>query len=122
MTTGGLKAELIEKIKKAMTDKICVVHVTNNEAAPTTIFSPGTVWKTLNHLEEVLDDPNAGTNYHVPTSNFPDTVTKLAQDTLNKRNYGNIFDRPQLISTVNIDVLDRYKRRKNDPVINAFIT
>ena len=111
----GKKAELVERLEKAMVDKVCVAVTRNSEPASTNVFTPGTRWITLTPLDETLDDPNDGSAFHAPTPNFPGVNIRTENAAPKKRNYGETFDRPPFVATVDIDELDSFKRRKLDP-------
>ena len=49
---GGLKAELVERLKNTMEDKVPIASVTTVEVAPTHVFGAGVSWKPLTPLAE----------------------------------------------------------------------
>ena len=105
---SGRKVELVSRLQQAMVDRIPLVSISGNEVAPSNLFSPGATWVRLTPLAETLDDPNEGTEFHAPTE-VEGVATRVK-----KRNFGQSFDRPQFSGTMDVLVLDRYKRVKID--------
>ena len=68
LTVHGRKSELIERLKKAMIDRVCVVADSNNIAVDDRRFMPGSHWKTLK-ADLNVTDPNSNSTFHGPTEN-----------------------------------------------------
>ena len=79
------------------------------EAAPATVFGEGVYWKTLVPNKESVSDPSEGTDFHAPTVGAEEVPI------VKKRNFSATFDRQPFIAHRNVDIVDRFKRRKLDP-------
>ena len=107
--TGGLKKDLQARLKKAMEDRVPIVSALTKEAASATVFGEGVYWKTLVPNEEAVSDPSEGTDFHAPTVGAEEVPV------VKKRNFSATFDRQPFIAHRNVDIVDRFKRRKLDP-------
>ena len=106
---GGLKKDLQDRLKKAMQDKVPIETAVTREAAPSVVFGEGVYWKKLVPMEEPIFDPTESTEYHAPTEGADEVSV------VKKRNFSETFDRQPFIAYHNVDILDRYKRRKLHP-------
>ena len=70
------------------------------------------MWKTLKPLDDFLEEPNANTEYHVPTPNIPTRSLTGNECGVRKRNYGEKFDRPPFVGSIDVDQHDWFKRKK----------
>ena len=114
LSSKGLKSELVDRLKKAMTDRVSIVVAENTEAANAAAFGDKTFWIKLTPLDGIVRDFNVGTPYHAPTEDILDKEEQQAEG-VSKRNYGEIFDRPPFVGACDVEVVDRFKRRKIDP-------
>ena len=97
--------------------------MSNVEVANNGVFYPGVIWRTLAPSDETLVDPNAGTNLYAPPPNISDRSSRpQTEGGVIKRNYGQTFDRPPFIASIDIDLLDRFKRRRVDRVTKKVLT
>ena len=85
-----------------------------SEPAPTSIFEAGTNWLLLTQQDETFDDPNSGTSFHAPTPNFVANDIQKDINVVMKRNYAQVFKRPPFIGSVEVDMVDKFKRRRVD--------
>ena len=92
-----------------MEDQVPIISAVTTEAAPATVFGEGAYWKTLVPNEEPVSDPSEGTDFHAPT------VRAEEVSVVKKCNYSATFDRQPFIAHRNVDIVDRFKRRKLDP-------
>ena len=109
ISTGGLKKDLQARLKKAMKDRVPIVSALTKEAASATVFGEGVYWKTLVPNEEPVSNLSEGKYFHAPT------VGAKEVPVVNKRNFSATFDRQPFIAHRNVDIVDRFKRRKLDP-------
>ena len=95
-----------------MLDIVFVLPTLISGVASDTVFAAGTTWTTLTPLGETLDESNAGTRFHASTQNFPGVNIITVKETPEKRNFGEIFDKSPFVDTAEIDVFDKFKRKK----------
>ena len=115
LAVGGKKAELLAMLRQAILDNVFVLPTLTAEVASDTVFVAGTTWKALIPLDDIIDEPNAGTRFHAPMPNFPRTNVVTAEEMPKKRNFSKIFDRPPFVGTAEVDVFNKFKRKKSIP-------
>ena len=112
---GGLKAELVARLKQAMIDKVPMKNDQASEAANAVVFATGAYWKVLTPDDTEIEDPNHNTQFHAPT------VGEEEVPVVKKMNYPHVFDRAPFVGTIGVDKVDRYKRRRIDPITKEII-
>ena len=68
LPTSGRKAELLERLQKAMVDQVPIATTGNAEAPQQQgVFSTGAYWQFLKPCEEPVQDPTEHTSFYAPT-------------------------------------------------------
>ena len=111
LSTSGNKAALIERIQKAMVDKVAVVQeqqqvMVDDEAN----FKRGSYWKTLTPTIIMEDPAGAESSFFSPTETHPD----LRAEQPKKKSFENAFDRPVFAAKTKVPSFHANKRRKVD--------
>ena len=100
----------MKRLQQAMIHKVPINNDHETEVANTNVFAAGNYWKVLDPEDTDIDDPTTSTNFHAPT------VGNVKVIAAKKRNYAHVFDRALFFGTIEVDKLDRYKRRRVNPV------
>ena len=112
---GGLKGYLVKRLHQAIIENVPIKNDQATEVANTNVFAAGAYWKVLDPENTDINEPTTSTNFHKPkVGNDEVTVAK-------KRNYARVFDRAPFVGTVEVDKLNRYKRRRVNPVIKKVL-
>ena len=59
----GLKAELVDRLKRAMIDRVPIQNLQESEAANTNVFAQGAYWKVLKPDAAEVKDPMTNTQF-----------------------------------------------------------
>ena len=97
------KADLLDRLKKAMVDKVLIIDTNASEAPQPGVFQSGAYWEFLTPKSEPVDDPTQGTTFHAPTD--ANNLKKKCYD------YDVNFDCQPFVKLVDVPKFDRFKRR-----------
>ena len=87
LPASGWKADLLQRLQKAMVDEVPVVLTGESEIPQQQgVFSPGAYWKYLKPCQEPGPDPTENTNFYAHTDS-----EKVKAKVFN---YAVAFDRP----------------------------
>ena len=101
----GLKAELQERLLKAMVDRAPLVDASTEETAQPTVFSAGVKWLKMEPTN-VVSDPTHDTEIRAPTVPEGENTHAIKYD------FVQIFDRPPFVAQIDRPVYDRFRRKK----------
>ena len=117
LSPRGLKIELLDRLVKAMADRVPIARVHQEEAAQHTVFADGVKWTVMRATNRV-EDPLSIRPPTLPSvedrSSIRPPTLPVGEVEASKFDFLETFDRPPFVGEVERPVLNRFKRIKVD--------